>query len=56
VSYSLDLHVSAVDVAAGKLRATRLAGTYTETIGGATATSAACAGQHRTYTLDLARQ
>lgn len=56
VSYQLTVHVTAADVADGKLRATRLAGTYTETIGGATELTAPCAGQHRTYTLDLTRQ
>ena len=55
-TYELELHVTSVDVADTKLRAAQMAGTYTETIGGATATSAACAGQSRSYSVDLVRQ
>ena len=55
-SYKLELHVTTVDVADAKLRATQMTGTYTETIGGATDTSAPCAGQSRSYTVNLVRQ
>jgi hypothetical protein len=50
-TYALALRVIGVDVAGGALEASRLQGTYTETIA-----SGDCAGQHRSFTVTLDRQ